>query len=222
MSPVLLERLLRDGDALSTELTTAPDAPRRIGPLAAAAAGGAAVFGLCLGLQAGLGQALVSAVKLPLIVLGAAGASLPLLHVAQALAGRPLAPARLSALVLQALATATVTMAGLAPLALITWLSFAAGAEPGSDVAWMAYRRLVLATVAVGGLGGLVGAVRLRRHLPAGALLPWALGLGLVGVQLTWLLRPVIGMPGDLVLLRPLESDALQEILEALAAVLGG
>lgn len=218
----LFDRLLRDGRPLSQELLTAPGVAARIGPLAAIAAGGAAVFGLALGIQGGAVQALVSAVKLPLIVLGAAGISLPVLHVAQALFGKPVAPERLSALVLQAVGTATVTMAGLVPLAVITWLTFAAGAGPDSPELWVAYRRLVLATVAVGALGGLVGAARLRHAVSVRALLPWSAVLGLAGLQLTWLMRPVIGMPGREVLFRPLESNAVAEVLKALAAVLGG
>ena len=67
-----------------------------------------------------------------------------------------------------------------------------------------------------------MGATRLLRVLPVRATLLWSGVLGLVGLQLTWLLRPVIGMPGQLVVLRPVESSGLAEVLQALAAVLGG
>ena len=220
----LLERLLRDGAGLSRTLLEGPGAAAAVAPLALLAAGGAALFGLAIGLQGGLAQALVSAVKLPLVVLGSAALTLPMLHVCCAQAGRALAPERLSALVLQAVATATVTMAGLAPLAVVTWLTFSLGSgggHEGGDAAFYAYRRLVLATVAVGGLGGLVGAVQLWRVLPVRATLPWVGALGLVGLQLSWLLRPVIGMPGRLVILRPVQGSGLSEVLSALAAVLG-
>ena len=73
----LVDRLLRDGDALTLELGSDPLVGRHVGPLAALAAAGAGVFGLCLGLQAGLPQALLSGVKMPLIVLGSAALSLP-------------------------------------------------------------------------------------------------------------------------------------------------
>ncbi len=220
-SGALLDRLLRDGDGLTTELLAAADTRPYLASLAALTAGGAAVFGLALGLQGGLLQALVSAVKFPLVVLGAAAISLPLLHLAQAVFGRPLPPDKLSAVVLQALATATLTMAGLIPLAVIAWLSLSRGAGPESAVAWMAYRRLVLGAVAAGAVGGVVGARRLARAVSWPALLPWTGALGLAGLQLSWLLRPVVGMPGALVLLRPLESDGLTEVLTALAAALG-
>lgn len=220
----LLERLLRDGGGLSGALIAGPGAATAVPALALLAAGGAAVFGLAIGLQGGLLQALVSAVKLPLVVLGSAALTLPVLHVSLAQAGRALAPERLSALVLQAAATATITMAGLAPLAVVTWLTFSLGSGggiEGGDAAFYAYRRLVLATVAVGGIGGLVGALRLWRVLPVRATLPWIAALGLVGLQLSWLLRPVIGMPGRLVILRPVQGSGLSEVLSALAAVLG-
>ncbi|MCK6502925.1 hypothetical protein L6R53_05935 [Myxococcota bacterium] len=221
----LLEALLRDGAGLSRALVDGPGAAAAVPALALLAAGGAALFGLAIGVQGGLAQALVSGVKLPLIVLGSAASTLPVLHVSCAQAGRALAPERLSALVLQAVATATVTMAGLAPLAVVTWLTFSLGGDggghEGTDAAFYAYRRLVLATVAVGGVGGLVGALRLWRVLPVRATLPWIAALGLVGLQLSWLLRPVIGMPGRLVVLRPVQGSGLHEVLSALAAVLG-
>ncbi len=217
----LVTRLLRDGDGLARELRDSPHSGAWIGPLAGVSAVGAAIFGLAIGLPGGPLQALISAVKMPLVMLGSAALSLPLLHVAAARAGLRLAPARLSAMVLQALATATTTMSGLAPLALVFWLSLSL--LPGLvDADWYAYRRFVLAVVAVGGLGGLVGAARLLRELPARAAFPWAMGLGLAGLQLSWLLRPVIGSPGPLVLLRPLESSGLAAFIDVVVAILGG
>jgi hypothetical protein len=219
----LVSRLLRDGDGLALELREGPRAAAWIGPLAGVTAIGAGLFGLAIGLPGGPLQALLSAVKLPLVMLGSAALTLPLLHVSSARAGLRLAPERLSALLLQAMATATTTMSGLAPLALVFWLSLSL--LPGSDLLdaeWYAYRRFVLAVAAVGALGGLVGAARLLRELPIRAALPWAVGLGLAGLQLSWLLRPVIGSPGPLVLLRPLEGSGLGALLDVLVAILGG
>ena len=71
-------------------------------------------------------------------------------------------------------------------------------------------------------IGGLAGARPLAGHLPLSAALPWTCALGLVGLQLTWLFRPLIGNPAadSVVLLRPIESSGLREAVEALAAVL--
>ena len=86
---------------------------------------------------------------------------------------------------------------------------------------WYIYRRLVLTAVAVAGTGGLVGAHRILRVIPLRAAVPWAGCFGLAGLQLSWLLRPLVSMPtGDFVLLRDLESNGLAEVLTALLAVL--
>lgn len=219
----LLTRLLRDGDAVAHDLRSERTSAAWVAPLAGITALSAGVFGLAIGLPGGPLQALVSAVKLPLVMLGSAALSLPILHVAAATAPGGMTPARLSALVLQAMATAATTMAGLAPLALVLWLSL--GLLPSADPAaaeWYAYRRFVLAVVAVGAVGGLFGVSRLLRELPVRAVFPWTVALGMGGLQLTWLVRPVIGSPGDFVLVRALESSGLAAILEAILASLGG
>ena len=223
-------RVLRDRRGLTDAILSGREHRSLITALTAVAAAGAAVFGLAVGLQGGLLQAVLSAIKLPLVLLGAAGISLPLLHLGCALSGRRLLPQQLSALVLQALATAAVTMAGLAPLVVVVWLSLGAlplhdhalsCAEGGCQAQWYAYRRVVLATVGVAALGGLSGATRLIGVLPLRALLPWTAALGLAGVQLSWLLRPLVGMPeGPTVFFRAIEANGLQKIVEALLAVL--
>lgn len=219
----LFERLLRDGAGLGREIQEGAAPAAWIGPLAGATALSAALFGLAIGVPGGALQAAVSAVKLPLVLLGSAGMTLPLLHVACAQAGLRLGPDRLAALVLQSMATASTAMAGLAPLALVVWLSMDlfGGTDPEA-LAWYSYRRFVLAIVATGAVGGIVGAVPLLRVVPLRAALPWVAGLGLAGLQLSWLVRPVIGSPGPFVWLRPLESSGLSAVLDALLAVLGG
>ena len=107
-------------------------------------------------------------------------------------------------------------MAGLAPPVTAWWLSISLGA---SD--WYVYRRVLLGALAVAFVGGMVGAGRLLRSVPTLAAACWSAAFGLSAVQLAWLLRPLVGMPdGAPNLLRPLESNALSEILQALWAVL--
>jgi hypothetical protein len=219
-APSLLDRLLRDRRGLSAGILADAHDPALVPGLVRVSVGGAAAFGLAIGLPAGLGQMALGAVKLPLVLLLASALSLPVLHVATAQAGRRLRYGQLNALVLQALATGAVTMAGLAPLIALGWLFTSVG-EAGADQAWYAYRRVVLGGAAVAGVGGLVGAARLLAVLPLRAVLPWAAAFGLCALQLAWLLRPVVGMPGGpLVLLRPLEENGLVQLLRALAAVL--
>lgn len=212
----LLGSLLRDRKAITAAILADAAPARLTGGLVAIAALGAAAYGASVGLVGGPLQALATAIKLPIVLLGAAAISLPVLHVASALAGAPLRWSQLRDLVLQALSTATVTMAGLAPLVTVWWLSFSLGA---SD--WYVYRRVVLAAVGVAAIGCLVGAGRLVRSVPWAAALPWTAAFGLSAVQLSWLLRPLVGTPhGPFIVVRPLESNALTEILTALGAVL--
>ena len=213
----LLDRLLRAPTALAREIADEGAPLPLVRGLVLTTAAGAALYGVAVGLQGGLVQSLLTGVKLPLVLLGGAALSLPALHVACAMSGVRLGIRRLGALVLQALASASVAMAGLAPFITVWWLSVSVDAASP----WAIYRRVVLAAVGVAAIGGLVGASRLARALPLRALAPWTVILGLSTVQLAWLVRPLVGMPDrPLVLLRPLESDALTEILKALAAVL--
>ncbi|MFT4975285.1 MAG: hypothetical protein ACI8S6_001172 [Myxococcota bacterium] len=213
----LLDRVLRDHRGLTQAILADEGTATLIPGLVMITACGAAMFGMALGLQGGLAQALSSGIKFPLVMLGAAGITLPILHVGCAMAGLRLRTEQLSALLLQALSVAAVTMAGLAPLMVVAWLTISIGNN--SD--WFVYRRLVLAAVGVASIGGLVGAHRILRVIPLRVAVPWAGCFGLAGLQLSWLLRPLVSMPeGDFVLLRALESNGLAEVLQALVAVL--
>ncbi len=214
-----VDRLLLDSKALTAEISNDQAHPRLTQRLLLVIAGSMAIYGVSIGLPAGIPQAMVAAIKLPLVLLVAAGLSLPLLHVGCALVGHRVRLDQLSAHVLQALATASVTMAGLAPFIVVGWLTLSGG-EHASD--WWVYRRVVLAGIAVAGVGGLAGAARLLRPIPLRAAAPWTIGFGCAGLQLSWLVRPIVGQPETvLVVFRPLESNALTEVFTALLAVLG-
>jgi len=209
-------RLLRDGHAVTRQILEDREVDALIPRLLSTAAGAGALFGLAIGLPGGAAQALVSAIKLPVVLLGAAGVALPALQVCCTLAGKRLRNAQISALLLQSLSTAAVTMAALAPLAVVAWLS----ASTFSDSDWYVYRRAVAAFTAVAALGGLVGASRLLRALPWLAVLPWSGLFGVAGLQLIWLLRPVVGSPDGMVLLRSIESNGLAQVLVLIDTVL--
>ena len=212
----LAAQLLRDGGAV-TDAITAGHASALTPRLLLTAAGAGALFGLAIGLPGGLAQALASAVKFPLVLLGSAALGVPALRVSCALAGYRGSTAQVSALLLQSLATAACTMAALAPLAVVAWLS---ASTFSSSELWV-YRRAVAAFTAVAMVGGIVGAARLLRALPITAVVPWAGVLGAAALQLTWLLRPVIGKPDiDFALLRDLQSNGLAEVLVLIDTVL--
>jgi cytochrome bd-type quinol oxidase subunit 2 len=217
----LFERLLRDPAAIAAVAATPGGAAALVPPLVRIAAVGAAVYGLAIGLPGGVFQAGLTAVKLPIVLIGAACLTLPILHVACHQVGVRTRIDQLGALVLQALATSTVTMACLAPLVTVCWLTVSVDAF--SMDPWFVVRRVILAGLGVATVGCLVGAARLVRVLPIRALVPWTASFGLAALQLTWLLRPVVGTPdGIITVLRPLESNALTEVLSAVVAVLTG
>lgn len=210
-------RLLHDGATITKQILEDRDVDVLVPRMLAVTAGAGALFGLAIGLPGGGAQAALSALKFPIVLLGGASISLPVLQLCASLAGRRLRPAQISALLLQSLATAATTMAALVPLAVVVWLS----AQTFSDSDWYVYRRAVAAFTAVAALGGLVGASRLLRALPFSAVVPWAGLFGLAGLQLTWLLRPVVGSPAEsLILLRPLESNGFAEVLKLIGTVL--
>lgn len=101
----LLDRVLRDPRGLSADIASDRDTAALLRGLLQVTAVGAALYGGAVGLTGGPVQALAGAAKLPLILLGGAAVSLPILHMSCALSGIRLQFRQLSALVLQALAT---------------------------------------------------------------------------------------------------------------------
>ncbi len=223
----LMTRLLRDPAGLRREITSAAPSHELISGLLRLVAASAAIYGLAIGLQGGLLQALSSAVKLPIVVIAAAGFALPLLYLTSRLSGLRLSMSQISALVLHALASATITMACLAPLVAICWLTLmtththAHASGDVCDYLWWVYRRVTLAGVGVAAIGGVLGAARLLRAVPLSAGLVWGGGFALAALQLSWLLRPIVGTPiTDGALLRPIEGSGIDALLLALHAVL--
>lgn len=225
--PLLLAgQLLRRRAALTALISAGGHGPTLRRDLAVVAAAGAALYGAAVGVSGGPLQMVAGAVKLPLLLLGAAALSLPVLWLSARLFDARLGVAALGALVLQALATAALVMAGLAPVVAVWWLSVQGGAEGLGDptdalAAWRAYRRVVLGGLMVAAAGGAMGAARLSGAVPLRAAAPWSVTLGLCALQLAWLLRPLVGHPEDGALLRPLERDGLWAVLRATGAVLG-
>jgi hypothetical protein len=221
----LVGQLLRDRQAISAAILSGRAPARLRETLLGAALAGGGVYGLAMGVQGGLLQMVVSGIKLPLVIVGAGAVSLPALFMLARLFGGKVNIGVLGELLLQALATATLVMAGLAPLVAVWWLTVTPAGDLSEhdalDAAWQAYRRVVLAGVGVAGVGALVGARQLRGAVPLPASLAWSLVYGLCALQLTWLLRPVVGQPGSFVLGRALEGDGLGRAVEAFFAVLG-
>lgn len=178
------------------------------------AAVGATLFGAALGTYGwNLEQVMASAVKAPLLLLGATALCFPSFYVLQLLrASRPATLARAAALQAAALGATGAVWGSLSlPLVFLTTTT-------------VHYRLTQFLALVIGAGGGLAGARRLaklyravcedggpRRRLII--LLPYVVLYGAVGGQLAWLLRPFIGSPElPFQLFRPLEGNMLSAI----------
>jgi hypothetical protein len=158
---------------------------------------GAAIFGMALGAYGGTPlQLLSSAIKLPLLLLGTAAICLPSFYVLQSWRSpSPLDAKQTLALQATTLGALGLVWASLAPPALFLITST------------RDYRLSQLLALAIGAAGGVVGLLVLYsgcRTLCSGArgsvrqrrplfLLPYCIVFGVVGSQLSWMLRPFIG-----------------------------
>lgn len=157
----------------------------------------AAIFGASLGTYPGTAEQIAaSAIKVPLLLLGAMVVCFPTFHALQA--WRAVTP--MSLMQSLALQSSVSSVVGL------LWASF------GLPLLFLLrtahdYRLAQSLALVVGALGGLVGLGRLLagyRTLCDGAdarsgrdaMVVYVLTYGLVGLQLSWMLRPIIGSPG--------------------------
>lgn len=216
-------------------LARAPFAPAEPGPAGAAARAalpwrrlatlvvlGGGLYGAAMGLFGGPGpQALLSALKVPFLIVASTALCLPsLLAVGSVLGLRGDLPSMLRG-ILAAQATVAVALAALAPLLLLVYASSGRYelAKAASGVAFLA--------------ASLAGQRTLARHFaplvradPAHRIgrRVWWLCYVLVTIQLAWLLRPFVGHPG-----MPLElfraeawGNAYVEVLRGLGRLLEG
>jgi len=180
-----------------------------------------AFFGLMLGLQGGVAQALLTALKLPLIWLGAAAISLPLLWLLSEPRAAEADPKSVTVPVLQALASGSLAICCLGPILPVVWLTLTEFNGGTLDASWFAYRRVFLAGLVVALVGVVLVARSLLQRFQWPAVFAFGCTTGLAGLQLAWLLRPIVGAPGSgVVLFREVESNGLAQVLQALAAVL--
>lgn len=176
---------------------------------------GAAVFGIALGSYGGSpAQVIASAIKVPLLLLGTTALCFPSFYVLQtAKAPEPMSLVQAAALQATALSTIGAIWGALSmPLFFLV-------------VTTGQYMLAQFLALAVGGMGGLVGLLRLRRgymqlcsaesgkrmRLP---LLLYLVIFGSVGGQMAWVLRPFIGSPIlGFELVRSLESNFFAHVL---------
>lgn len=187
-----LDLVLRDRAAAIERIRSERELSSFVRDLLVIVLAGAAIFGGSLGGYRGGLQVLYAGIKLPLVLLLTMAASAPALSAVGAALGREVNLRRDLALVLAALARASLTLAALTPVVLLS-------IQREADYHW-----LILITAAVCGLAGVVGLVYLLRGLlelnrqsalaTAGAL---CAVFTLVGTQMSWTLRPYLVRPRD-------------------------
>lgn len=170
-----------------------------------------AVYGAALGFFALNWQILLSAVKTPLLLLGALGICLPALFTFNILLGSKLSFRQTTALLLMATYIIAAILISLAPILLFFIFSsegkafvvllnvgfFAVAGAFGVKLLWMGMGYLTRKA------GGEPNAAILRL---------WSLIYMFVGTQLAWMLRPFVGQPEEVVLFRRLGGNFYQAL----------
>lgn len=151
-----------------------------VGLLALATAASAA-FGAAVGGYAGGNQISYAAIKMPVYFLGTLVLSFAAMYV---LSARALTARRTFAIALETIATTTVVLGALAPIAALVSLSCP---KPSAS----AYNALILLLTAGVAAAGISGVVRLHRRLRSFRLTAtWVVIYQFVGAQTAWLLKP--------------------------------
>lgn len=162
---------------------------------------GCSAYGCAMGLWRSPLQALSGAIKLPLMFLTTAALTAALDVVLSGLLRARIAPLQALTASLLAMAILGSILGGLAPVAAFVSLQMA---PPYGAASVPASHWLLTGHVLVLGAAGIVAVARLRGLLDA--LIPdatvsrrvlwaWMLTHGIVGAQLSWILRPFVGNP---------------------------
>lgn len=197
----IVEVILRQREQFFLEIKEGIDLKGKVNSMIIASAVFLALYGAVLGSSSGLsgiGQAVSTAVKLPILFLLTSLICLPTLYLFNTLFGARQSIQQNVAMYLAPITVMTVMLFGFAPIILFFLITLTA-----AD-----YQFIKLLNVAVFGISGLIGmwflikgtwiiadddedGVRLRRL----TLLFWICLYAFVGSQMAWTLRPFIGDP---------------------------
>jgi hypothetical protein len=211
----MLTRLLRERDQLLTHILGDRPLAGTLGELTVLMVIGAAGYGAVLGFWHGARLSIYDAVKLPLVLVLTSTFTVCFSWVAARAMQLPLRFAQVGVLTFLALATASVVLVSLAPVA--WFFTLCAPAPTAASRATHNGLYLMHTTfVAACGLAGTralwEGMCRLGR--PRASLrrvyLVWVLGYALVGGEVAWALRPFVGSVSPLYPVVFLRRDALE------------
>ncbi len=213
----MVDLLLRDREQMLARIRTGEPSPI-LRAMVLTIVGAMAVFGAALGSYRGGIQIAYAAVKLPLVLLGTAALSAPVLTAVGASLGRRVRMAEDLALVMSALAFGALVLAACTPLVLL------------GRAADMSYHAMTLAMVGMFAFAGLcslrmvvkaLGVEGSRGGMPALATL--CVVFALVGGQLSWALRPYLVRPRsrEVVFIREREGSLVDAVVQATSSARG-
>jgi hypothetical protein len=206
---LVFERFLRDGDGIWRQISSQYQLDQLLRQMMTHTAIALAMYGAVMGIGHSLTQALVSAIKLPLLFLLTLVICLPTLYLFNLLCGGRLSVRQAFALVLAAIMVTATLLLPFAPITLFFLIT-----APNYSFFLLLNVALLTLTGMIG-LGFLVrGTQRLnalaaepdtsyvqssdtasRKSVSLSLLSVWMLLYGLVGTQLGWTLRPFFGDP---------------------------
>lgn len=198
MRPLLAQNLLRGAEDLLSEVTAGRALLRSWLGLCLVMIVSSAAYGAVLGSWQGPRLALYVAVKLPLVLLLTSALTVPFSWTGAAVLGLPLRLGQVAVLTFLALATGSLLLASLTPVAAL----FTLCAPVPTPAARTAHNLLYLLHTAFVGGSGLAGTAVLWRGMKAlgkpartvrAVYLIWIAAFALVGGEVAWVLRPFVG-----------------------------
>jgi hypothetical protein len=178
-------------------------------------------YGFVVGVSVGGWQTLYDPIKLPWVLVFTLLLCLPTLYVFSAYLGSGLSLAQVSVVTFGATAMVSITLLAFAP---VTW--FFMFTAPGSHHFWVLLNVVIFAVAGAFGVSFLVRAMRelhtQRAELPKVRRLVrwWVVLYGVVGAQMSWLLRPYF--TATEVFIRPRGGNFFVAVLQTLAEWLSG
>jgi hypothetical protein len=208
----------------------------RIGLRAAAVTlAGGAIYGFAFGLWRAPEQALYSAIKLPLLLLAVVAASAVINGVLALLLRSGIGVLKGAVAILLSFSVAVLILAALAPVACLFVLSVPGPTSAAApDEIYRTAELVLFFHIVVIGACGVAGNVRLyqllRRLAPTRAiairvLLSWIVVDGIVGSQLSWILRPFLckpHLPPEFIRERALDGNFFEELWRILGPLAQG
>jgi hypothetical protein len=211
----MLARLLYRRDQLLTHILSERPLGRTLAELTLLMAIGAAGYGAVLGIWHGTRLAEYDAVKLPLVLIVTSSCTVLFSWVAAVALSLPLRFAQVAVLTFLALATASLVLLSLAPIA---WFFTLCAPEPSAatrathNALYLMHTTFVAACGMAGTRALWQGMCRLGR--PRSVVRPvylvWVLGYALVGGEVAWALRPFVGSVSPRYPIVFLREDALK------------